>query len=188
MGLEGLEGRNLHPFWRRHLCRGYQTGDTESGGTRRCDLRQAEGTLCQQGAVDRARSHALSRAHDHVERARFAVERPPPQYGSPEGGHWAAGLWAARSAGRVQARILRHVRRDDEEVPGGNGPVPVLDAGVGAAAGGHGGRARSRRAAGTSARCGRARAASWRRKWQATAADCDLRRRARRSLPAQEAP
>src|SRR5207245_9673574 len=85
------------------------------------------------------------------------------------------------------ARGLSSGGGEDEGGLGGTGAGPVPDAGVGAATGGHGGRARSRRAAGTSARCGRARAASWRRKWKATAANCDLRRRARRSLPAKEA-
>ena len=41
-------------------------------------------------------------------------------------------------AGGIQARVLRHVRGDDAEVPGGHGPVPLPDAdsGPGWAAGG----------------------------------------------------
>ena len=75
---------------------------------------QAERTLRRQGKTDWPRCHALPRAHDHAERARFAVERPPSRHGSPEGGHRAARLRPARSPGRVQARVFRHVRSHDD--------------------------------------------------------------------------
>ena len=55
--------------------------------------------------------------------------------GPPERGHQPARLRTARSAGRIQARVLRHVRRDDAALPGRDGSLPVPDADHGTSAG-----------------------------------------------------
>jgi hypothetical protein len=102
--------------------------------------------------------HALPRADGDAERDRRAVEGPPAGDGPLEGGDRAARLCAAGSAGGLQARIVRHVRGDDAEVPGGHGPVPFPDAdsgtgwradgcGSAAAAGGSGSAAGGERGA-----------------------------------------
>ena len=56
-----------------------------------------------------APGHALSRAHDHAERAGWPVERPLAGDGPVEGRHRTARLWPAGPADFLQARILRGV-------------------------------------------------------------------------------
>ena len=118
------------------LAEGHQARDPQPPGTGRRHLRDAQIALRCQGKTHWPGRHALSRAHDHAERARLAMERPPSGYGPPEGGHRASRLRPARSAGRVQARILRHVRSHDAALSGRGGSISLSDANPGAAAGG----------------------------------------------------
>ena len=133
LGHQGPERRDLHPLRRGHSGGRHQARVIEPAGTGRCHLRQAERTLRRERKTDRPRRHALPRAHDHAERPRLAVERPPAGHGPPERGHRPARLRTARSAGRVQARVLRHVRSHDAALPGRDGPVSLPDADSGAA-------------------------------------------------------
>ncbi len=68
---------------------------------------------------------ALPRAHRHALRPRRPLERPPPRHGPPQGGHRPPRLRATRPARRLQARVLRNVRRHDDALPGRHGPPPV---------------------------------------------------------------
>ena len=81
-----------------------------------------------EGKAHRPGCYALPRAHDHVERARSAVERPLAQHGPPEGRHRPARLRSERSAGRIQARVFRHVRSHDAALPGRHQSLSVPDA------------------------------------------------------------
>ena len=89
---QGIERCGVYALRRGFHCRGRETGRAEPAGTRRCYFREAERALRRKGKADRAGSDAPSRAHDHAERARLAVERSSPQHGSSEGGNWAARL------------------------------------------------------------------------------------------------
>ena len=139
-----------------------------------------------------AGDHALPRADGDAERDRRAVEGSSALDGPPEGRDRSARLCAAGSAGGVQARVLRHVRGHDAEVPGGHGPVPLPDADSGPdgqpvdaapqpQANGSAGAAGGQRGPAADAGCGAAR-------------DCDFdapalddHRRAGEGVPAQEA-
>ena len=149
-GLEyqGAERRGVHPLRRRLHCRRRQGRCAEPAGTRRRDFRQTERALRRERETDWAGRDAPSRAHDHAERDRPAVERSPAQHGPPERRHRAARLRAARSAGRVQERIVRHVRSDDAALPGRHGSLSVPDADSGAAAGSGCGRSAAESASG----------------------------------------
>ena len=50
------------------------------------------------------------------------------EHGPPQRGHRPARLRPARSAGRVQKRVVRHVRGDDAALPGRHGPLSLPDA------------------------------------------------------------
>jgi preprotein translocase subunit SecA len=63
--------------------------------------------------------------HDHAQRSGHAMERPSAEHGPPERRHWAARLWPARSAGRIQARVVRYVRIHDATFPGRYCPLPL---------------------------------------------------------------
>ena len=126
--IKGSERCRLHSL-RRRLHRGRRkAGGVEPAGTGRCDVREVERALRRERKTDRPRGHAPSRAHDHAQRARFAVERPPPEYGSPEGGYRAPRLRPARSAGRIQKRIVRNVRSHVAAFSGRHGPLSLPDA------------------------------------------------------------
>ena len=79
------------------------------------------------GAGDHARARAPRRALG----ARPQVARAPLRDGLPAGGHRPARDGPARPAGRVPARGLRHVRRDDGRHQGGVGRLPVQPRGAG---------------------------------------------------------
>ncbi len=100
------EGRSLHPLRRRFHRGRREARSAEPPGTRRRHFREAERALRREREIDRPRGHAPSRAHDHAQRARLAVEGSPPQHGPSQGGHRPARLRPARSAGRVQERIV----------------------------------------------------------------------------------
>ena len=136
--IKGLEEKLIDQFGLNLAESGIEAGGAEPPRTGRGDLREAEGELRGEGEDSGRADHALSRADGDAERDRRAVEGAPALNGSPERRHRAARLCAAGSAGGLQARVLRHVRSDDAEVPGRHGPVPVPDADswAGRAAGG----------------------------------------------------
>ena len=116
--IKGLKDAIFTRFGVDFLAEGVKPETLNRAGTGRRHFRQAERALRREGKTHRPGSHAPSRAHDHAERDRPAVERSPAQHGSPEGRHRPARIRPARSAGRVQERILRHVRSDDAALPG----------------------------------------------------------------------
>ena len=77
--------------------------------------------------------HPRAGAPGGAVRAGPQVARAPLRDGLPQGGHRTAGDGAARSAGRVPARGLRHVRRDARLAQGGVRRIPVQPAGPGGA-------------------------------------------------------
>ena len=76
-----------------------------------------------------AGSDAASRAHHDAERARPAVEGPPAEHGPSARRHRIARVWPARSAGGVQARVVRHVRSHDGALRRRDGALPLPVAG-----------------------------------------------------------
>ncbi len=92
---------------------------------RRRGLRQASRPLRGQGADPRCPQHALSRAHRHALRPRRPLERASARHGPPQGRHRSPRLRPAGSARRLQEGVLRDVRSDDGEVPGGHRPSPL---------------------------------------------------------------
>ena len=76
--------------------------------------------------------HARAGAAGGALGARPQVARAPLRDGLPAGGHRPAGLGAARPAGGIPARGLRHVRRHDGGHQGGVGRQPVQPPGRGA--------------------------------------------------------
>ena len=72
--------------------------------------------------------NALSRADGHAERDRWTLERTPAFNGPSERGNRPARLCAAGPAGGIQTGIVRYVRSDDGEVPGGHRTLPFPDA------------------------------------------------------------
>ncbi len=73
----------------------------------RCAVPEADRSLRGEGEDSGRGDHALSRADGDAERDRRAVEGSSALDGPPEGGNQSARLCAARSAGGVQARIVR---------------------------------------------------------------------------------
>ena len=73
----------------------------------------------------RRRRDAPAGAQRAAQRPRPQVARAPLRDGLPQGGHRPAGDGAARPAGRVPARGLRHVRRHARGAQGGVGGLPV---------------------------------------------------------------
>jgi preprotein translocase subunit SecA len=136
-GLEyqGAERCRVHPLRRRLPGRRRAGRHAEPPGTWRRHFRKTQRTLRRERETHRAGGHAPSRAHDHAERDRSAVERSLAQHGPLERGHWAARVRPARSAGGVQKRILRHVRSDDAALPGRCCPLSLPDADSRASAG-----------------------------------------------------
>ncbi len=129
---KGLSEKLVDHFGFNLAASGIKPEETEPARAGRGDFCQADGELRGEGE-DSGRGHdALPRAHGDAERDRRAVEGSPAVDGPPERGHRSARLCAAGSAGGVQARIVRHVRSDDAEVPGRHGAVPLPDADSGA--------------------------------------------------------
>ncbi len=129
LGHQGPEEPDLHSLRSGHRKRGCRRRTAESAGTRRHHLRQAERAVRRQGTAHRPGCDAPSRAHHHVERARSAVERPPALDGPPARRHRPARLRSARSAGGIQARVLRHVRSHDGALRRRHRSLPVPHAG-----------------------------------------------------------
>ena len=78
------------------------------------------------------RGHARARAAGRAVGARPQVARAPLRDGLPARGHHPARIRAARPAGGVPARGLRHVQRDDGGHQGGVGRQPVQPPGAAA--------------------------------------------------------
>ena len=91
---------------------------------RRPRLRRARG-------ADRLGEHAPARAARDLVGPRPQVARAPLRDGLPQGGHRSAGDGSARPAGRVPARGLPAVQRDDRRHQGGDGRLPVQPGGPG---------------------------------------------------------
>ncbi len=116
----------------RSRCR-YETLEKEAGGRGNLDRDELIEAL-QEGrprGVRRPRGrgrrggHARARAPRAALGARPQVARAPLRDGLPARGHLPARLLPARPAGRVPARGLRHVRRDDGRHQGGGRRLPV---------------------------------------------------------------
>ena len=97
---------------------------------RRTRLRRAGGRADRDR---RRRRDAPTRAQRAADHARPQVARAPLRDGLPQGGHRPARDGAARPAGRVPARGLRHVHRHARRPEGGVGRLPVQRAGRGRA-------------------------------------------------------
>ena len=100
------------------------------------DRREMEGAIQRTVAQEipgkrrpgRPRADARNRAHDHAQRHRQPVERPPAVDGPPEGRHRPARLRPERSADRIQEGILHPVPGHDGPHRRRNHPLPVLHA------------------------------------------------------------
>ena len=130
--------------------RGRRGGRRPGRGHRRPHLRDDQGRHPRavrgpRGAARRG-DHARARAPRRAVGAGPQVARAPLRDGLPPGGHRPAGDGAARPAGRVPARGLRHVQRHDGRHQGGVRRLPVQPGGPGRAAG-RGGRGAGRRGA-----------------------------------------
>ena len=124
--------------------------------------RRARGLRRPRGGGRRG-GHARARAPRAAVGARPQVARAPLRDGLPARGHLPACLLPARPAGRVPARGLRHVRRDDGRHQGGGRRLPVQPRGPGRGRRRTRKRARStttRTAPATPVRCTRARSPS----------------------------
>ena len=124
----GGRGRPQHPVDRvprRASCRPTRRPRTTSARRRWAPRRRRAG-------------HARARAPGAAVGARPQVARAPVRDGLPAGGHRPARDGPARPAGRVPARGLRHVQRDDGRHQGGVRRLPVQRRGAGPAARGAG--------------------------------------------------
>src|SRR5438876_348341 len=161
------------PRRRRHGLRGVGLEGDRRRGLRavQLPLEPARGGACRPphrrapGTPRRAHSQGLRPARDdllrahhappgkahHAPDARRALEGPPPQHGSPEGGHRAARLRTGEPPPGLPEGGVRHVRGNDPAHGSGRDREAderaAADRGggcaAGAAGGGHGGRAGS---------------------------------------------